>query len=375
MTVTEPGPLPGGRPADASTGALDGEALRTRVAGLLERARARTRGLTDAVDEADLVTQHSPLMSPLVWDLAHVGSQEELWLVRDVGGREPLRPEIDGLYDAFQHSRAPAGAAAARPAETRAYVAEVREKALDMLSTGPLRGRRLVGGLRLRDDRAARAAARRDDARDASAPRGAPVLHAPPPPPPARRRAAASEVLVPAGPFTMGTDAEPGPSTTSVPRTSSTCPPSGSTPSRSRTTPTRRSSTRAATTTRAGGASGLGPPARPAWSRRSSGARLLRRLVAAPVRGRGAGTGRRAGAARVLPRGGGVRRAGRASGCPPRRSGRRRPGSTPATGRSRRYPWGDGGRRRCTRTWAAPPAARRRPAPTRRARRRWACIS
>ena len=45
-------------------------------------------------------------MSPLVWDLAHIGSQEELWLVRDVGGREPLRPEIDGLYDAFQHSRA-----------------------------------------------------------------------------------------------------------------------------------------------------------------------------------------------------------------------------------------------------------------------------
>ena len=129
MTVTEPGPLPGGRPADASTGALDGEALRTRVAGLLERARARTRGLTDAVDEADLVTQHSPLMSPLVWDLAHVGSQEELWLVRDVGGREPLRPEIDGLYDAFQHSRASqVELPLLGPAETRAYVAEVRER-------------------------------------------------------------------------------------------------------------------------------------------------------------------------------------------------------------------------------------------------------
>jgi iron(II)-dependent oxidoreductase len=45
-------------------------------------------------------------MSPLVWDYAHVGNQEELWLVRDVGGREPLRQDIDELYDAFQHARA-----------------------------------------------------------------------------------------------------------------------------------------------------------------------------------------------------------------------------------------------------------------------------
>ena len=77
MTVTEPARPGGPPPGDASS-----EALRTHVAGLLERSRGRTRGLTDAVDEVDLVTQHSALMSPLVWDLAHVGSQEELWLVR-----------------------------------------------------------------------------------------------------------------------------------------------------------------------------------------------------------------------------------------------------------------------------------------------------
>jgi iron(II)-dependent oxidoreductase len=47
----------------------------------LERARNRTLGLTD-LDDPTLVTQHDPLMSPLVWDLAHVGQQEELWLLR-----------------------------------------------------------------------------------------------------------------------------------------------------------------------------------------------------------------------------------------------------------------------------------------------------
>ena len=115
---------------------LDDAALRARVAALLERSRARSTALTDAVDDADLLAQHSPLMSPLVWDLAHIGSQEELWLVRDVGGREPLRPEIDGLYDAFQHSRASrVELPLLGPAEARAYVTEVREW-IESVSTG-----------------------------------------------------------------------------------------------------------------------------------------------------------------------------------------------------------------------------------------------
>src|SRR5690606_548109 len=82
-------------------GVITMEDLRSRIAAELARSRARTTALADAVDDADLVRQHSPLMSPLVWDVAHVGNQEELWLVRDVGGREPIRQDIDHLYDAF----------------------------------------------------------------------------------------------------------------------------------------------------------------------------------------------------------------------------------------------------------------------------------
>ncbi|MBA2323373.1 MAG: DinB family protein, partial [Pseudonocardiales bacterium] len=120
------------------------ERLRARVAEELAASRERSTVLTDSVDEADLVRQHSPLMSPLVWDLAHIGSQEELWLVRDVGGRQPLRPEIDGLYDAFRHSRSSrVDLPLLTPAQTRAYVAEVRDKALDVLGRSRLAGRRL----------------------------------------------------------------------------------------------------------------------------------------------------------------------------------------------------------------------------------------
>ena len=55
----------------------ENDALQERIAAELIAARARTTALTSAVDEADLVKQHSPLMSPLVWDLAHIANQEE----------------------------------------------------------------------------------------------------------------------------------------------------------------------------------------------------------------------------------------------------------------------------------------------------------
>ncbi|MEN3301997.1 ergothioneine biosynthesis protein EgtB [Pseudonocardia sp.] len=214
-TSDDPAPGPDGAAAAIGLGHADSpEALRTRVAGLLERSRARSTALTDAVDEADLVAQHSPLMSPLVWDLAHIGSQEELWLVRDVGGREPLRPEIDGLYDAFRHSRASRiGLPLLGPADTRAYVAEVREKALDALGRSPLRGRRLeheafAFGMIVQHEQ------QHDETMLATHQlrTGAPVLHAeapPAPPAPLAARTGPREVLVPAGAFTQGTSGEP----------------------------------------------------------------------------------------------------------------------------------------------------------------------
>ncbi|WP_326835931.1 ergothioneine biosynthesis protein EgtB [Amycolatopsis rhabdoformis] len=189
---------------------LSPQNLRAHAAEALTRARARSVVLTDAVDDEDLVRQHSKLMSPLVWDLAHIGSQEELWLVRDVGGREPLRPDIDDLYDAFQHARADRPALPLLgPAEARAYVREVREKAFDVLETAPLEGSRLTesafafGMITQHEQQHDETMLATHQLR-----RGEPVLHAPEPPPGSPGRLPA-EVFVPAGRFTMGTTAEP----------------------------------------------------------------------------------------------------------------------------------------------------------------------
>jgi gamma-glutamyl hercynylcysteine S-oxide synthase len=187
----------------------DDEQLRARVAAELERTRARTALLTDAVDDDDLTRQHSPLMSPLVWDLAHVGNQEELWLVRDVGGREPVRCDIDHLYDAFRHPRGDRPQLPLLgPAEARSYVATVRTKVLDLLDAVPLTGRPLVTdgfafGMIVQHEQ------QHDETMLATHQlrAGPAALSAAPPPPSAA--SVGGEVFVPGGAFTMGTSTDP----------------------------------------------------------------------------------------------------------------------------------------------------------------------
>ncbi|OZM72394.1 sulfatase-modifying factor 1 [Amycolatopsis antarctica] len=205
--TTVPEPL---SEAENPVRSLDADALRTHAAAALTRSRARSEVLTGAVDDEELSKQHSPLMSPLVWDLAHIGSQEELWLVRDVGGREPVRPEIDELYDAFKHARADRpGLPLLSPAEARAYVGQVRRKAFDVLDTVPLRGRRLTeagfafGMITQHEQQHDETMLATHQLRTGEA-----VLHAPDPP--ARRTGPLpAEVVVPGGSFLMGTSAEP----------------------------------------------------------------------------------------------------------------------------------------------------------------------
>ncbi len=183
--------------------------LRSSIAEALERSRDRSTLLTDAVDDDDLVRQHSKLMSPLVWDLAHIGNQEELWLVRDVGGREPVRQDIDELYDAFQHPRAERPALPLlNPVEARTYVREVRDKVFDVLDRTPLEGRELVDngfafGMIVQHEQ------QHDETMLGTHQlrTGPAVLDAPPTPTPVAP--VSGEIHIPAGEFVMGTSTDP----------------------------------------------------------------------------------------------------------------------------------------------------------------------
>ncbi|MEU3557992.1 ergothioneine biosynthesis protein EgtB [Streptomyces fragilis] len=191
-------------------GAGSAEAARERAAKALAAARERTALLTSCVEDHELTAQHSPLMSPLVWDLAHVGNQEEQWLLRAVGGHEALRPEIDGLYDAFEHPRAERPSLPLlSPDEARRYAAEVRGRVMDLLDAASLDGSPLVDAAF-----AYGMVAQHEQQHDETMlithqlRRGPAVLSAADPDPAPAHRGPA-EVLVPGGPFVMGTSDEP----------------------------------------------------------------------------------------------------------------------------------------------------------------------
>jgi iron(II)-dependent oxidoreductase len=106
-------------------------ASRSELGLALEHARGRIEALLEPLDDAQLTQQFSTLQSPLVWDLAHVGHFEELWLLRN--GDAASTPNGD-RYDAFAHARAERGELPIlSPGEARAYVRDVRERVLERL--------------------------------------------------------------------------------------------------------------------------------------------------------------------------------------------------------------------------------------------------
>lgn len=179
--------------------------FRERLADDLARARTRTLRLVD-FDDAELCRQYDPLMSPLVWDLAHIGQQEELWLLRGGDPARPgiLPPSVEGLYDAFVHSRASrADLPLLTPGQSRSYCRTVRSAALDALDALPdddggfafgmvvshenQHGETMLQALNLRS--------------------GAPLLTGTSTLPAGRPGVAGTSVPVPAGPFVLGVDA------------------------------------------------------------------------------------------------------------------------------------------------------------------------
>jgi iron(II)-dependent oxidoreductase len=88
----------------------------------------------EPLTEEQLNTVYSPILSPLAWDLGHIANFEELWLVQRVGGRDPMSGELGRLYDAIENPRRTRNELPIlRGDDLRAYMAEVRERTLEVL--------------------------------------------------------------------------------------------------------------------------------------------------------------------------------------------------------------------------------------------------
>ena len=180
----------------------------------LDDARARTRALVDALSAEQLTTQHSPLMSPIVWDVAHIAHFEELWLLRELAGDAPTDPRFDDIYDAFRHGRAErSGLDTLDPTEAAAFAATVRARVIAAPTRPPSSD--VVAAL-LRDDFVYSMVVRHEHQHVETILATVQLMATGHPSAagegPGRASAAGfdrdAEVLIPAGPFVMGTDTD-----------------------------------------------------------------------------------------------------------------------------------------------------------------------
>ncbi len=101
----------------------------------MEAVRERTLAMVAPLSDEQLEMVHSPLMSPLVWDLAHIAAYEDLWICHRLGGRALLRPDLAALYDAFETPRSVRGEVELLGVQAaREYLGAVREAAIETIS-------------------------------------------------------------------------------------------------------------------------------------------------------------------------------------------------------------------------------------------------
>lgn len=105
-----------------------------QIAADLGEARQRTHELLAPLDDERLTTQYDTLMSPPVWDYAHIGVFEELWLVQRLSGAPPLDEELLHTYNAIETPRVVRGRRQLLDrTRAAAYLAEVRRRTLALL--------------------------------------------------------------------------------------------------------------------------------------------------------------------------------------------------------------------------------------------------
>ena len=199
---------------------------RARIEAILRRVRVRTVEIISPLGDEDVRIQPSPLMSPLAWDLGHIAAFEELWLVKklspdfEVAGNaeadSDVGPEfgegLDRTYDPLLHPRPersrlrlPSRADALENLHAVRSAAVETLRKIDLRSSDPLVSGGFVHAMTAQHE------AQHQETMLAAIQLRKDLVYAPPfvasPPVVAGHRPIGETILVPAGPFRMGSDA------------------------------------------------------------------------------------------------------------------------------------------------------------------------
>jgi iron(II)-dependent oxidoreductase len=104
------------------------------LAGWVRDARQRTVDMVADLPDDRLMGPLLPIINPLIWEIGHMAWFQEKWVLRDVCGEPPIRPDGDALYDssAVAHDTRWDLPLPSR-AETLAYMRTVRDRVIDKL--------------------------------------------------------------------------------------------------------------------------------------------------------------------------------------------------------------------------------------------------
>ena len=107
------------------------------LVNILEDAHSRTLELLDGLDVDQMMGPRLPVVNPLLWEIGHVAWFTEQFILRKLHGFDPVRPELDDVYDsiAIEHS-VRWDLPLLQLNESLAYIDEIKNKIFDRLDEG-----------------------------------------------------------------------------------------------------------------------------------------------------------------------------------------------------------------------------------------------
>ncbi len=107
------------------------------LAAAIRDARQRTLELIDALSDRQIMGPQLAIINPLLWEIGHVAWFQERWVLRHAAGLEPVRSDVDSLYDSIAiHHDTRWDLPLPTREETREYLQQVLDRVLACLDRG-----------------------------------------------------------------------------------------------------------------------------------------------------------------------------------------------------------------------------------------------